>query len=172
MTQQTLVFVPGLWEGTAPFDAVTKSLQTYGYPTVYAPLVSTGCASPGNPTLLDDVAHIRSVIKSLVEESKEVILVGHSAGGSLGAAAIKGLSVKERSEAGKKGGVTKLVFLSAMLVPAGFRHPDVLEFFDIQVLTNLSHRLLSSQIHIMGLRSFFYQMLKFYREIRCTAKIL
>ena len=133
MAKPTLVFVPGIWEGTSVFDVVAKSLRGHGYNTVYAPLASTGHKSPGNPTLLDDVQHIRNVIKPLVEEDKDVIVVGHSAGGPLGAAATKGLSFKERNEAGKAGGVKKFVFLTAGLVPAGWRHPEVLDFYDIQV---------------------------------------
>jgi pimeloyl-ACP methyl ester carboxylesterase len=133
MAKPTLVFVPGIWEGTSVFEAVASSLREHGYSTVYAPLASTGHASPGNPTLLDDVQHIRNVIMPLVENEKNVIVVGHSAGGPLGAAATKGLSVNERTEAGKVGGVQKFVFLTAGLVPAGWRHPDVLDFYDIQV---------------------------------------
>ena len=143
MAKPTLVLVPGIWEGTSVFDVVASSLRAHGYDTVYAPLASTGHASPGNPTLLDDVQHIRNVIKPLVEEDKEVIVVGHSAGGPLGAAATKDLSLKERTEAGKGGGVKKFVFLSAGLVPAGWRHPDVLDFYDIQVRRRLFLLLLS-----------------------------
>jgi len=132
MAKPTLVFVPGIWEGPSIFDIVRDSLRAYGYNSVYAPLASTGKASPGNPTLLDDVQHIRNVIKPLVEEDKEVVVVGHSAGGPLGAAATKGLSVKERTEAGQAGGVKKFVFMTAGLVPAGWRHPDVLDVYDIQ----------------------------------------
>lgn len=134
MSKPTIVFVPGIWEGTSVFDTVASSLRGYGYNTVYAPLASTGRASPGNPTLLDDVQHIRDVLTPLVEkEEKEVILVGHSAGGPLGAAATKDLTVNERKGKEKTGGVKKFVFLSAGLVPAGWRHPEVLDFYDIQV---------------------------------------
>jgi pimeloyl-ACP methyl ester carboxylesterase len=89
------------------------------------------------------VQHIRNVIKPLVEEDKEVIVVGHSAGGALGAAATKDLSLKERTEAGKGGGVKRFVFLSAGLAPAGWRHPDILDFYDIQVRRRLFLLLLS-----------------------------
>lgn len=130
MAKPTLVFVPGIWEGPSVFDVVTNLLRGHGYNTLYA-LVSTGHKSPGNPTLLDDVQHIHNVIKPLVEEDKDVIGVGHSAGGPLGAVATKGLSLNERNEAGKVGGVKKFVSLTAGLVPAEWRHPDVLDFYNI-----------------------------------------
>jgi hypothetical protein len=63
---------------------------------------------------------------------KEIVLVCHSAGGFLGSAAIKHLLFK-KGEDQKSGGVSKLVFLTAGLLPAGFRHPEVLPFYDIQV---------------------------------------
>lgn len=138
MAKPTLIFVPGIWEGPFVFDDVSKRLQSYGYSTAYAPLLSTGHASPGNPTLLDDVQHIRGVIEPLVEEGREIVLVCHSAGGVLGAAAVKDLSLKNRGEDGKKGGISKLVFLSAGLAPVGWRHPDVLPFYDVQVMLHNS----------------------------------
>ena len=133
MAKPALVFVPGFWEGPSVFDDVSEKLQAHGYSTAYAPLASTGHASPGNPTTLDDVQHIRGVIEPLVEEGKELVLVCHSAGGFLGSAAMKDLSLKTRAEDGKKGGVVKLVFLTAGLGPEGFIHPDFLPFYDIQV---------------------------------------
>jgi pimeloyl-ACP methyl ester carboxylesterase len=108
-------------------------LRVHGYPTTYAPLVSTGCVSPGNPTLKDNVQNIRDVLEPLVKEEKDVIVIGHSAGGPLGASATKGLSLKERKKTEKTGGVNKFVFLTAGSVPPGWRHPEVLDFYDIQV---------------------------------------
>lgn len=84
--------------------------------------------------MLDDVQHIRSAIEPVVEEGKEVVLVCHSAGGFLGAAAVKDLGLHKRAGDGKKGGVSKLVFLAAGLGPEGWRHPDHVDFVDVQVL--------------------------------------
>lgn len=96
MAKPVVVFVPGFWEGISAFDSVSIELKTvHGYSTAAVPLASTGTASPGNPTLKDDVRGIRSAIEPLVQDGKELLLVLHSAGGFLGAQAIKGLSVKE-----------------------------------------------------------------------------
>jgi len=109
---------------------VSKTLQSHGYSTVYASLASTGHASPGNPTLLDNIQHICRVIQSLVEEGKEVVLVGYSAGGGLGAAAIKDLSLKKMREDKKKGGVMKLVFLTSGIASEG---GDILIFYRFMI---------------------------------------
>ncbi|RDW64594.1 hypothetical protein BP6252_10245 [Coleophoma cylindrospora] len=132
MAKPTIVFVPGLWEGPAVFEGVASVLETHGYPTAYAPLASTGHASPGNPNMLDDMRCIRSAIKPLVSAGKEIVMVCHSVGGCLGSAAIKDLDKKSRSQSGAEGGVIQLVFLAAGLAPVGFRHPETMPFFDIK----------------------------------------
>ncbi|CBF73646.1 predicted protein [Aspergillus nidulans FGSC A4] len=45
---------------------------------VYAPLVSTGMRSPGNPTMYDDAIGIREVIRPLVEAGKRLVLNGEA----------------------------------------------------------------------------------------------
>lgn len=170
MAKPTIVFVPGIWEGPSVFDGVSKTLQSYGYSTAYAPLASTGHASPGNPTLLDDVQHIRSAIEPIVEEGKEIILVGHSAGGFLGSAAVKDLGLKKRAEDEKTGGVAKLIYLAAGLAPEGWRHPDVLPFFDIQVILHPSYNSSSSIPIFRAVEKDAGKHAEDCREMKCTAK--
>ena len=90
----TIVFVPRMWEGSAPFSHVASLLQAEGYPTEIATLHSTGTVSPGNPSMRDDIAAIRSTIINLVEKGQHVVLVLHSAGEYLGSNAVEGLSLK------------------------------------------------------------------------------
>lgn len=76
----------------------------------------------------DDEAAIHSVVKKLIEEETDVVMVLHSAGGFLGSAAIEGLGRKE----GRKGGVVKLVFLCAGIAKVGHEHKP-LPFMDLEV---------------------------------------
>lgn len=135
----TIIFVPGLWEGPTAFKRVTSLLQSQGYTTQVASLVSTGTASPGNPDMDDDVANIRSTISKAVESNQEVLLVLHSAGGFLGSAAFEGLTAKARKEEGKKGGVVKILFMAAGILPLG-AIPPILPFFDFDVSQSCHHR--------------------------------
>lgn len=48
----------------------------------------------------------------------------HSAGGFLGSNAIEGWSLEGRNKEGKQGGVRKLVFLAAGILPEGATHTD------------------------------------------------
>ena len=135
----TILFVPGFWEGPAPFAHVSSLLQSEGYSTQVTALPSTGTLSPGNPNMRDDIAAVRSVVEKLVDADKEVVMVLHSAGGFLGSNAIDSLGAKARAEKGFKGGVIKLVFLAGAIFPEGFKHSP-LPFFTYHVC--LSHSFL------------------------------
>jgi len=118
----TILFVPGFWEGPGPFTQVSSLLETQNYSTFTVALPSTGTVSPSNPSMLDDIATVRTTVEKLVVADLEVVMVLHSAGGFLGSNAIEGLDVKTRGEKGLKGGVTKLVILAGALWPEGFKH--------------------------------------------------
>ncbi|MCJ1395230.1 hypothetical protein MMC18_008113 [Xylographa bjoerkii] len=126
----TILFVPGFWEGAAPFARVSALLQAEGYRTEIAVLPSTGTVSPSNPSMEDDIAAVRATVEKLVMVGNDVVMVMHSAGGFLGSNAIEGLSANARVEKGLKGGVTHIVFLCAGVYPVGFTH-EPLPFFVI-----------------------------------------
>lgn len=128
----TILFVPGFWEGPAPFAEVSSLLQSAGFSTRTAELLSTGTVSPGNPGMHDDIAALRSTITELVDAQKDVVIVAHSGGAFLASNAIEGLGAKARLQQGMKGGVVKLVFLAGALFPEGFKHSP-LPFFTIDV---------------------------------------
>ena len=130
--QPTIIFVPGFWVGPTPFDAVSSLLQSAGFPTQTTELLSTGTTSPGNPSMLDDVAHVRSAITKLVDTEKDVVIVSHSGGAFVASNAIEDLGAKARAAKGLKGGVVKLVFVAGALFPEGYKHQP-LPFFDYDV---------------------------------------
>jgi hypothetical protein len=70
----------------------------------------------------DDVAAIRAAIEKLTTAGEDVVLVLHSAGGFLGSMAIEGLTRKAFRSKSLKGGVAKIVFLTAAVVPEGTPH--------------------------------------------------
>ena len=133
----TILFVPGFWEGSAPFLHVASLLQAEGYPTEIATLPSTGTVSPGNPNMYDDIAAVRSTIIKLVEKGQHVVLVLHSAGGFIGSNAIEGLSLKARQEKELPGGVSKIVFVAGAVFPEGFKHaPLPFSTYDVRYHPN------------------------------------
>ena len=119
---QHILFVPGFWEGSAPFSDVASLLQAQVYSTEIAILPSTGTTSPGNPNMKDDIEAICSTVTNIVDKGQHVVLVLHSAGGFLGSNAIEGLSLKARQGKQLSGGVSKIVFLARAIFPEGFKH--------------------------------------------------
>ncbi|RGP71250.1 hypothetical protein FLONG3_7200 [Fusarium longipes] len=68
-----------------------------------------------NATCQGDAESLRTnLLVPLIEEEKDVVVVMHSYGGMYGSQAVQGLSKGERQQAGKKGGVTALVYVSAV----------------------------------------------------------
>ncbi len=118
----TILFVPGFWEGSAPFSHVASLLQAQGYPTEIATLPSTGTLSPGNPSMKNDIAAIRSTVKNLVKTGQHVVLVLHSVGGFLGSNAIEGLSLEARHGKQLPGGVCKIVFVAGIVFSEGYSY--------------------------------------------------
>lgn len=138
----SIFIVPGIYEGPAVFAPLAADLRAAGYGVHVTHLLSTGTRSPGNPSMHDDVSLIASELSREVEAAGEdgVVAVMHSAGGLLGSMALKSLSAKARGEAGKKGGVRRIVFLTAGLAPEGSEHKPMpfMEFHVSSILSDSS----------------------------------
>lgn len=136
MALPTIVIVPGLWLGPKPYELLeqeTKKLLPSLPDFVYAPLVSTGRASPGNPNMTDDSLGVRQVIKPLVEAGKRLVLIGHSTGALVAAGSTEDLEVGEKLAAPSGGGVERFVFIVGGILPVGSPHPPM-SFFRYEVL--------------------------------------
>ncbi|KAL5049370.1 hypothetical protein BDW71DRAFT_159869 [Aspergillus fruticulosus] len=124
----TIVIIPGLWLGPKPYELLVEEMKKAAPSLtdfVYAPLVSTGTRSPGNPTMYDDSVGIREVIRPLVEAGKRLVLVGHSAGAFLSGMATEGLEVGEEIAKKSGGGVERFVFIAGGILPVGAPHPEM-----------------------------------------------
>ena len=84
MEKPVIIFVHGLWEGTAPFVPIARKLHALGYSTNIATFPSLGQSSPGNANMDDDIAAVRAFIQPHVERGRKVVLVPHSFGGYVG----------------------------------------------------------------------------------------
>ena len=145
----TIFIVPGIYEGPTVFEPLRSVLEGYGYAVHLTRLPSTGTASPGNPTMDDDVAAIAADLAAVVARAGAhgVVVVCHSAGGFLGSAAMRGLTAGPRRAGGKEGGggggggVIKMVFLAAGIGPEGLEHkPQPFMEFHVRCPRPLSER--------------------------------
>ncbi|KAJ6594202.1 Alpha/beta hydrolase fold-1 [Mycena capillaripes] len=119
ITKVTFVFVPGVLHTAAHAQTLIESLHAKGHPVeiiahpTIGPLAST---APPNA----DAANLRSVLERLInDEQKDIILFCHSYGGVPGSQSVNGLERKARAKAGQKGGILKVIYLTAVLQREG-----------------------------------------------------
>ncbi|KAK1534782.1 uncharacterized protein CCOS01_03534 [Colletotrichum costaricense] len=125
-TKPTFIFVPGAWHCATKFEPVTSKLEALGYPTKSVQLPCYG-AEPPLSDFQPDVAAIRQEIEKSVDAGEDVVLFMHSYGGIVGCEACRGLGKAARGKEGKTGGVVRLVFCAAFMVPEGVSLFDMLQ---------------------------------------------
>ncbi|KUI59774.1 (S)-hydroxynitrile lyase [Cytospora mali] len=134
MAPSDIVLVPGYWEGPGIWRLVVPGLEKNGFNVTTIKLLSTGTPaseSPKSPSMYDDIEVIRKAVEAIVDQGKDVLLVGHSAGAFLGSHALREFTPKARKDAGKPGAVVKLAFVTGALFPPGHEH-GAAPFMDVQ----------------------------------------
>lgn len=118
-TNPTIVIVPGAWQLTSCFVPFADLLRSKGFETQIVTMPSVGGTELPLTGLPEDIAAVRRVIEPLAEAGREIVLLTHSAGGVSGGGAVKGLDVKARRAAGLPGGVARVIYMAAFMVPQG-----------------------------------------------------
>ncbi|KAI9931995.1 hypothetical protein ASPWEDRAFT_40178 [Aspergillus wentii DTO 134E9] len=124
-SKPTIVLVLGAWCLPPVYEQLQSRLSRRNIPSESPAHPSIG-AEPPTKTLTDDVSSLRQTLTKLVEEGKDVVVVGHSYGGVVTSNAVEGLSKADRSRQGKKGGVVLVVYMSAFVLPKGTSLKDML----------------------------------------------
>ena len=114
----TIVWVPGLLHTPAHFRPTVEALADVGIPSISIDMPNYG---PSAPSALpyDDLEVIRSACSDLVNDGKEIILVGHSYSGVPVCQAVRGLDRSFRKSEGKDGGIVRVMFVAAWTLPDG-----------------------------------------------------
>lgn len=119
MSKPTIIIIPGAWQKPVAFEGIVQLLEKTGYPTTHVPLPTVGDLDAPLATLEDDIETVRKVLNPLLEEGKEVVLIGHSSGGISMSAVVEGNDIASRKAAGQEGGVLTCIFLAAFVIPKG-----------------------------------------------------
>ena len=114
----TVFFLPGGYHGSWIYDSVRGILSDRGFATDASDLVSVG-TTDASVGIHSDATHLRSQLTRIIDEGKEVVLVAHSYGGIVASNAVDGLSIEQRAAQGKQGGIILILYLAALVVPAG-----------------------------------------------------
>ena len=134
MRRPTIILVHGGWQGPEVYGQLVSLLEKAHY-SVFCPKLPSAGTIPATPSFDEDVKSIRNAVGSVIETGKEVVVVMHSYGAVPGCEALKGLKVKappvlgggltwktnasEFENQDSMGGIVKLVFLAAMVLPVG-----------------------------------------------------
>ncbi|OTA99275.1 hypothetical protein M426DRAFT_325259 [Hypoxylon sp. CI-4A] len=120
MSKPIFVLLHGSWHSPQCWSRVIEALDKAGYRAVAPALPSTG-STPPTPDWSGDVETIRKTVSDLVPEN-DVVVVAHSFSGMTAGTALEGLDKQTCASKGFKGGVVRLVYITAFIVPEGFQH--------------------------------------------------
>jgi pimeloyl-ACP methyl ester carboxylesterase len=121
MSKPIFVLLHGAWHTPRCWARLVSELDKAGYESVAPALPSSG-STPPTPDWAEDVATIRKTVSDLIEKQRDVVVVMHSFSGMTGGTALDGLDKESRTSKNLKGGVVRLVYVVAFLVPEGFQH--------------------------------------------------
>ena len=118
MPKPVFLLVPGAWHSSDYYGKVIASLKAHGYEYATVTLPSVGASTYD---FTEDATAIREGASELVEEGHDVVVVAHSYSGLPTGQLPQSLSKAEREKNDLKGGIIRLVFIVAYMVPEGFQ---------------------------------------------------
>ncbi|CRG90664.1 hypothetical protein PISL3812_07708 [Talaromyces islandicus] len=116
MSNPTLIFCPGAWYPPTAFDPLIEHLPEYTSHTVAFPSIQQATTVQD---LQPDIAAIRDLVERECDAGHDIVVVSHSWSGLPVNSALDGLSKREREQRSERGGVVRLVFLSAFIPDVG-----------------------------------------------------
>lgn len=120
MTSQdkpTILIVHGAWHQPLHYRPLINRLRQANFTVLVPTLTTSGYDdSIDGKSHLDDVRRINETLLPVLDEGKQVIVVGHSYGGIPSTEVTESQSVEERAARGLKGGIHSIIYISP--VPA------------------------------------------------------
>ena len=119
-SKPVVVVIPTAWHSPKHYSLLIDHLKRAEYEVSVQPLPSVSLVVPVNVHAASDADFIRhQLLLPLLNRGKDVLLVMHAYGSGPGSVAASGLSKKERSTEGVKGGVVGLVLIAGFLLNEG-----------------------------------------------------
>ena len=115
-SKPTILIVPGSFSPAHFYSPVVNGLNASGFETFVYDLPSASRKPPEHAaTLAEDAMFFNGVLTSLCDAEKNVVVLGHSYGGSVISECVKGLMAKRDG----KGRVVGLIYLTALVPLVG-----------------------------------------------------
>lgn len=109
----TILLVPGAFGTPASYGPLLPYLKEAGFATHPGPYPSSNPADPSTATCANDIASLRdNVLRPLIDEGKDVVVLAHSFGAIVAGGAAKDLDKKTRESQGQAGGVVGLIYVA------------------------------------------------------------
>ncbi|RVX71696.1 hypothetical protein B0A52_03880 [Exophiala mesophila] len=128
MGKPVFILVPG---AAAPAKIYRREIARFnelGYEAETVPTPSVGRRDPLPPATMDeDAVTVRNVAMKYINQGKDVNIVTHSYGGLPGTEAVRGISKKVREAKGLKGGVSRIIYVTSVVLPVGGKLSDAFE---------------------------------------------
>ncbi|KAF2690447.1 alpha/beta-hydrolase [Lentithecium fluviatile CBS 122367] len=121
MSKPVFVLLHGAGHTPRCWDRLVEELAKAGYESVAPALPSSG-STPPTPGWSTDVEVILNTVTNLVGKEHDIVVVMHSFSGLTGGTALDGLDKESRASKNLGGGVVRLIYVVAFLVPKGFQH--------------------------------------------------
>lgn len=133
-----ILLISGGWHTPQSYTKLIEALFSSGF-EVHAPLLPSmnGCRPP-NADLNRDTIFIRSYAEDLFSNGHEIIVLMHSYGGQVGTNALSGFSVASRTKESLRGGVSHLVYMTAIATAEGKSMVDTVRDFGHEQLLPLA----------------------------------
>ena len=115
MSKPTLIFAAGAWFPQTAFDPIIEKLDFRCHSVAFPSIHEASSAVDLQP----DIEAVRSLVQQEADAGNEVVIIAHGWAGLPVSSALDGLSKSEREQAGQKGGVVKLILITAFLPNVG-----------------------------------------------------
>lgn len=120
MPNPTIVIIQGAATTAEHYASLRQKFEAKGYPVISQDPPSITAEDATIVTIDVDIGFVRdAVLGPLLAESKDIVLICHSYGGSYGAGAVRGLSKKERTAKGEQGGVIGIIYIASFCTEPG-----------------------------------------------------
>lgn len=110
--QPHVLIIPGAWHRASTMASFADALEAAGFP---ATVVATRSVGTRDVTIQDDEAQAKALLQPLLDDGKDVIVLGHSYGGFVITGLIAGLDKRGREALGLGGGILGVIYLSAFI---------------------------------------------------------
>lgn len=142
-----ILLVPGAFGTPAGYDPILPYLKEAGFTTHPGPYPSSNPRDPSAATCENDIASLREdVLRPLLDEGKDVIILAHSYGGIVAGAAAKDprdpLDKQTRKSQGQAGGVVGLIYIAGNMTldkesladAIGGTYPDFIKLDKVRLI--------------------------------------